>query len=575
MHYLRSMSKKAVIKGFRLAAALMELHEANPFKIRNYTNAVFALEKTELPDDEITIEQLIAAGLSENMAQKAQAIIATDTFDELEELKSQTPEGVVEMLNIKGIGAKKVRALWQELGITSLYELAEACRSGKVAELKGFGEKTQAAIVEQIQFMEANAEKWHYADAEPMAARLLQLLQEKTTPVQVAVTGQVARCLEVIDLLQLTAAVTDFELAFQQWTNANTAIETDWPACSPFAWRGWLLNEADGARLIPAEIKWVTPMRFAAESLKNSATPAHLNGLGIPELLKKQRDFASVEAVYQALGLPFVPPEMREGTFEIALAKANQLPRPVELQDLKGILHNHSTYSDGKHTLRQMAEATRAMGYEYFGIADHSVSAYYANGLSIERVQRQHEEIDQLNAQLAPFKILKGIESDILADGSLDYPDELLATFDYVVASVHSGLKMDKAKATRRLLKAIENPYTTILGHPTGRLLLRREGYPIDYEEIIAACAEHRVVIEINANPWRLDLDWRWVHRAVEAGCLLSINPDAHETDGLYDMRYGLPIARKGGAESRHILNTFSLADIEAWLSGKRSVHKK
>jgi DNA polymerase (family 10) len=222
-----------------------------------------------------------------------------------------------------------------------------------------------------------------------------------------------------------------------------------------------------------------------------------------------------------------------------------------------------------------MAEAARAMGCEYFGIADHSVSAYYANGLSIERVQRQHEEIDQLNVQLSPFKILKGIESDILADGSLDYPDEVLATFDYVVASIHSGLKMDKAKATRRLLHAIENPYTTILGHPTGRLLLRREGYPIDYEEIILACAEHRVVIEINANPWRLDLDWRLVHRAIEAGCLLSINPDAHETDGLYDMRYGLLVARKGGAESRHILNAFSLTEIEAWLSGKKSTHKK
>lgn len=575
MHYLRSMSKKAIIKGFRLAAALMELHEANPFKIRNYTNAVFALEKAELPDDEINDKQLMAVGLSENMAQKAQAIMATGSFDELEELKSQTPEGVIEMLNIKGIGAKKVRALWQDLGITSLYELAEACRSGKVAELKGFGEKTQTAIIEQIQFMEANAEKWHYADTEPMVARLLQLVQEKVAYVQVAVTGQVARCLEVIDLLQLTVAVTDFELAFNQWINANPAIETDLTACSPFAWRGWLLDESTRMKLIAAEIKWVMPTRFTAATLKNSATPAHLNGLGIPELLKRQSNFVAVQEIYEALGLPFVPPEMREGTFEIELAKANQLPQLVELQDLKGILHNHSTYSDGKHTLLQMAEAARAMGCEYFGIADHSVSAYYANGLSIERVQRQHEEIDQLNVQLSPFKILKGIESDILADGSLDYPDEVLATFDYVVASIHSGLKMDKAKATRRLLHAIENPYTTILGHPTGRLLLRREGYPIDYEEIILACAEHRVVIEINANPWRLDLDWRLVHRAIEAGCLLSINPDAHETDGLYDMRYGLLVARKGGAESRHILNAFSLTEIEAWLSGKKSTHKK
>ncbi|WP_448520167.1 PHP domain-containing protein [Rhodoflexus sp.] len=569
------MSKKAVIKGFRLAAALMELHEANPFKIRNYTNAVLALEKAEIADSEIDKTQLIAAGLTDNMAQKALAILESGSFDELEQLKSQTPEGVVEMLNIKGIGAKKVRVLWQELGITSLHELAEACRSGKVAELKGFGQKTQAAIAEQIQFMEANAEKWRYADAEPMAARLLQIVQEKVKPVEVAITGEIARCLEVITCLQITAASTDFTAAFEQFTTDNQSIETDLPNCSPFAWRGWLLNESAEARLIAAEVRWVRPEAFAAQVLKNSAAPAHLNGLGIPELLKKQSNFKDEAAVYESLGLPFVPPELREGTFEIALAKANQLPKLVEWQDLKGILHNHSTYSDGKHTLLQMAEATRAMGFEYFGIADHSVSAYYANGLSTERVQRQHEEIDRLNAQLAPFKILKGIEADILADGSLDYPDEILATFDYVVASVHAGLKMDKVKATRRLLSAIENPYTTILGHPTGRLLLRREGYPIDYEEIIAACAAHRVVIEINANPWRLDLDWRWVHRAIEAGCLLSINPDAHETDGLYDMRYGLPIARKGGAESRHILNAFSLTEVEAWLSGKKAAHKK
>ncbi|MCS7018465.1 MAG: PHP domain-containing protein [Cytophagales bacterium] len=569
------MSKKVIIQNFRLAAALMDLHQANPFKIRNYQNAVFALEKAELPDSEVNIANLLAAGLTEQMAAKAMAILTSGSFDELEELKAKTPEGVVEMLTIKGLGAKKVRALWQELGITSIYELAEACRSGKVAELKGFGEKTQAAIAEQIQFIQANAEKWRYADAEPWAAYLLRLVEQKVKPLQIAITGQLARCMEVVEGLQITAAVEDLPVAFDLWTTGNPHIATDWTACSPFAWRGYLLDQNTGSSIIPAEIKWTSAESFALINLKNSAAPAHWSGLGIFTLVKKQNQFASVEAVYQALGLPFVPPELREGTFEIALAKAHQLPRLVEWHDLKGILHNHSTYSDGKHTLLQMAEATRNMGYEYLGIADHSVSAYYANGLSVERLQRQHAEIEQLNQQLAPFKILKGIESDILADGSLDYPEEILATFDYVVASVHSGLKMDKTKATRRLLKAIENPYTTILGHPTGRLLLQREGYPIDYEEVIAACATYGVVIEINANPWRLDLDWRWVHRAIEAGCLLSINPDAHEIDGLQDMRYGWLIARKGGAERRHILNAFSLAEIQAWLSTRKSMRKK
>lgn len=569
------MSKKALIQSFRLAAALAELHDESPFQIRHYNNAAIALEKAELPDETTDKAHLLAAGLSEQAAEQALALMARGSFDELDRLKAQTPEEVVEMLNLKGIGAKKVRALWRELGVTSLYELAEACSAGKVAALKGFGEKTQAAIAEQIRFWQANADKLRYCDAEKLSARLLQAVLERVQPVQAAVTGETARCLEVVSGLQITAAVDDFAAAFERWTADNAHIITDWSDCSPFAWRGRLLEATGSSKGVPAEIKWTRPESFAANSLKNSAAPAHLNALGIGELLKKQTEFACEAAVYQALGLPFVPPELREGTFEIAAAKNNRLPQLLELRDLKGVLHNHSTYSDGKHTLQQMAEAARAMGYEYFGIADHSVSAFYANGLNVERIRRQHEEIDRLNRDLAPFKILKGIEADILPDGSLDYPDEVLADFDYVVASVHSGLKMDRDKATRRLLRAIENPYTTILGHPTGRLLLRREGYPIDYQAIIEACAAQGVVIEINANPFRLDLDWRRVHQAIEAGCLLSINPDAHEIDGLHDVRYGLLTARKGGAERKHILNALSLAEIQARLAEKKIKAKK
>ncbi len=274
--------------------------------------------------------------------------------------------------------------------------------------------------------------------------------------------------------------------------------------------------------------------------------------------------------MYQSWGIPYIIPELREGRGEVERVKKG-MPKLVQMSDLKGILHNHSTYSDGIHTLREMAVYCKELGYQYLGICDHSKSAVYANGLSIERVREQQREIDQLNQQLAPFRIFKGIESDILGDGSLDYPPEVLATFDFVVASVHSNLKMTEEKATERLLKAIENPFTTILGHPTGRLLLIREGYPIDTKRIIDACAEHGVTIEINANPYRLDIDWRWIEYAMSKGVKLSINPDAHEKAGYHDMYFGVCVAQKGGLTPDFTLNTMDVYSISSLFAQKRS----
>jgi DNA polymerase (family 10) len=281
--------------------------------------------------------------------------------------------------------------------------------------------------------------------------------------------------------------------------------------------------------------------------------------------------FKDETEAYQKAGLSWIPEELREGYFEFEMAKAGEIPALLEDSDLKGILHNHSTYSDGKHTLRQMAEYCRSLGYEYLGISDHSRSAFYAGGLESEKVQKQHLEIESLNKELAPFRIFKGIESDILADGNLDYPMEILASFDFVVASIHSALSMDIKKATARLLKAIQNPFTTILGHPTGRLLLRREGYPIDHKVVIDACAANQVVIEINANPWRLDLDWRWVHYALEKGVKISINPDAHAMEGYHDMKYGVLIGRKGGLTREMTFNALSAKEMDDYLSERKT----
>ena len=275
----------------------------------------------------------------------------------------------------------------------------------------------------------------------------------------------------------------------------------------------------------------------------------------------------SEEEIYSKLNLPFIEPELREGLFEIEKAKSGTLKKLIELSDLKGILHNHSTWSDGLNTIEEMANFCIQHHYEYFGIADHSKAAFYAKGLKEDQVLSQHVEIDKLNDKLFPFKIFKGTECDILNDGNLDYSDEILKTFDYVVVSIHSNLKMSEEKAMLRLLKAIENPYTSILGHPTGRLLLIREGYPIDHKKIIDACAANEVVIEINANPYRLDIDWRWIDYALNKNVILSINPDAHECDGLHDMYYGTLIARKGGLYKEMCLNAKSREEITAFFN--------
>ncbi len=335
---------------------------------------------------------------------------------------------------------------------------------------------------------------------------------------------------------------------------------------------------------ISVEIRYVAENELLNKQFIYTANENHLkqrneNGVsllsvglstGLTEGLTQE---SAETAIYEKFGVPYIIPEMREGVNEFEWIKKNKNEDLVTWESLKGILHNHSTYSDGQHSLEQMATYCKELGFEYLGIADHSQSATYASGLLITKVQQQHAEIEQLNKKLSidrPFKILKGIESDILGDGSLDYPDEVLASFDYIVASVHSNLTMNQARATERLVRAIENPYTTILGHPTGRLLLSRQGYPIDYKEVIDCCAANGVVIEINASPYRLDLDWRWIEYALDRNVMLSINPDAHEMQGYHDMHYGVAAARKGGLTKNMTFNALSLVEIEEYLGRRK-----
>lgn len=551
----------------------MELHDENSFKIRGYQNAVFNLDKSDVDLTALSLKELEQLdGVGKGIAATIFEIATKGISEAMEQYLESTPEGIVELLDIKGIGPKKIKVLWKELGIESGHELKEAANSGLVAKLKGFGEKTQQTIIEALEFKEANANKLHYAEAELLSTEIIEALSTLTVIKEISSSGGLRRKLEVIDKIEILMAGENFD-ALEEAISGLADFTQDITQSGPKTWRG-----AYKQHLVPCEFTFALPADFTKDLFLRTGSSQHLS---IPilekntlRMLANERSFTSEEELYAAAGMDYVAPELREGTFEIQAAKNRSLPKLVEMSDLKGILHNHSTYSDGKHTLEQMATYCKELGYEYLGICDHSKSAFYANGLEENRVKDQHEEIDRLNEKLAPFKIFKGIESDILYDGQLDYDDDVLASFDFIVASVHSVLKMNKQKATQRLLTAIENPFTTILGHPTGRLLLRREGYPIDHKAVIDHCAKHNVIIEINANPWRLDLDWRWVNYAIEKGVMLSINPDAHQMSGYHHMRFGLLAGRKGGLTKEMTYNALTIDEISAQFEKKREQAK-
>jgi DNA polymerase (family 10) len=506
-------------------------------------------------------------GIGKGIAAKIYELCTTKQFSELNELLDKTPKGIIEMLSIKGIGPKKVRTIWKELQIEDKESLLLACNENKISALKGFGEKTQEAIKLALVFTEAHKEKFLYAEIEESALQLEKDIKELQISEFVSLSGEVRRKLEIIDLLQIVIGHNDPEKVFKELEKISCLLKDD-RISAPFVWRG------NGPLGIKTEIRICPKENFTNYLFLHSASPEHLKSEAKEEKnffhFIKSEKFNSEEDLYKVLGLQYIEPEMREGMGELELARMHKIPELVRYTDLKGILHNHSTYSDGSHTLEEMALYCKELGFEYLGISDHSKTAFYAGGLQENKVLEQQKEIDQLNIKLAPFRIFKGIESDILNDGALDYDDKILASFDFIVASIHSNLKMTEEKATSRLITAIENPYTTMLGHATGRLLLKREAYPIDHKKVIDACAENNVIIEINANPRRLDMDWRWVRYAIEKGVMISINPDAHEKAGYLDMHYGVYIGRKAGLSKELTFNALSLTEIEKHFFAKK-----
>jgi DNA polymerase (family 10) len=532
------------------------LRGGNPYRAKAYGRAADSLTALAVPLHVIVAEDRLTEipGVGDAIADIITKLSKSGTHPSLEKLQKEIPEGVLELLAVPGLSPEKVLRLYKDLGIASLAELEAAAKDDRVKKAKGLGAALQTKILQNLAIAKSGEGRLHLHRAAALLAHAKDSLRKARPELKrVTVAGDFRRGCELVGELTIVA-------------EAPKVAKTS------------KASVADGL-----QIRLTDRKHFGAALLFATGSAAHvaqLQALAAEKGMRLEADglhkgcslIAGDETeIYLALGLPLIDPELREGRGELELALKGKLPKLVNDQDLRGILHCHTDASDGTETLETMAKATRQRGFEYFGVADHSKSAHYAGGLSVEEIAQQHREADRLNKRFGKdFRILKGIESDILADGSLDYEDDVLEGFDFVVASIHGRFKLDRKAQTLRLLRAISHPHTTIIGHMTGRQLQRRPGYEIDIEKVLRACAKHDVVVEINAHPWRLDLDWRWHQAALEFGCMLSINPDAHSIPELDHMRWGVAMARKGGVPADRVLNAMPLPEITRYLRQKR-----
>lgn len=566
------MNKKEVANVLEEIAVLLELSGENPFKARSYENVARALEQHEEDIETLVREKRLreVKGVGEALEDKVTELVTTGRLEYYETLKAKFPETLFELFNIPGLGAKRIKTVYEELQVHTLNGLERACKDGRVAALKGFGAKTQEKMLEGIAFARKRQGLFRVDVASAEAAHLRDWVAGVKGIRRVEVAGSLRRRKEVVKDIDLVASSEDPGALMDRFV-AYEGVET-------VTGHGETKSSVVLKTGLAADLRVVSDEQFPyalhhftgskehnvamRQRAKDRGLKMNEYGLFRGEANVPCRDEA---AIFHELGLPWIPPELREDMGELELA---EVPRLLERGDLAGLIHCHSTYSDGRATLKQMAEAAEQRGYAYMAIADHSQTAVYASGLRPETVLKQHREIDALNKASKTFRILKCIESDILMDGALDYDEDLLRQFDLVIASVHSRLTMSENEATERIVKAVENPYCRILGHPTGRLLLMREGYSLNYDKVMDACVANRVAIEINANPNRLDIDWRHIRRGRDRGVLFSIGPDAHEIGGIDDVDYGVGIARKGWLGPEHILNCMDADALLAWCRG-------
>jgi DNA polymerase (family 10) len=555
------MHNYEIAEYFSLLSKIMDIHGENPFKTKSYANAAFTLDKLTDPITEMAPAQLYSIrGIGEAIGKKIESIIATKHLDLLDEYVQKTPPGIIEMIKIKGLGPKKIATIWKELEIESVGELLYACDENRLINYKGFGAKSQQNIKEALEFYLQHQGSYLYQQLENITASLLVALGQNFPNEQHSIVGEYARQMESLDFLEVLTTLSEEKLStFLTEKNFECTRQEDYlssKGSDQFEIR-WHFSSAN--QFIFNQFRLTSSIDFWQSIITLSQYPT---------AKLETATFSQEKEIFDALSLGYIPAAQREhGSILEKVANKKTFATTIQTKDIKGIIHSHSTWSDGIHSIEEMAKAAIEKGYEYLVISDHSKSAFYANGLSIERILAQHKEIDALNKKLAPFVIFKSIESDILNDGSLDYPEEILAEFDLVIASIHSNLKMTEEKAMMRLLNAVANPYTSILGHPTGRLLLSRKGYPVDHTTLIEACAEHNVVMELNAHPRRLDMDWRYIEEAVGKDVLISIDPDAHEIDGFDDCKYGVLVAQKAGLKASQNLSSFDLSEMMEFIA--------
>jgi DNA polymerase (family 10) len=554
------ISNEYIADQFSLLSKLMDIHGENSFKTKSYSIAAFTIEKLPEQLAEIPSEKIFAIkGIGDAIGKKIQSIIQTGELKLLSEFIQKTPPGIIEMLRIKGLGPKKISIIWKEMEIESIGELLYACQENRLLLFKGFGEKTQKTIAETIEFYLKSQGSNLYADIEAYALELDALLKKQFPENRFELTGEFRRQLEIINQLEWVTNA-DMQTLKALFEKMNFTVSVGGGEK--------MLAEAPGKLSLCFHPS--TEAYFPEILFETSCSNEFLDAWRREFSNKDARVFKSEDDIFSASQVPVIPAYLRDKSAVIHQARHSGLPKVIQVSDIRAIVHSHSNWSDGSNTVEEMAMGCIKNGFEWMVISDHSKSAFYANGLNEERIREQHTYIDELNRKLAPFKIFKSIECDILNDGNLDYTNQILSTFDLVITSVHSNLKMTEEKAMLRLLKAIENPYTIILGHMTGRLLLSRPGYPVDHRKIIDACAANKVVIELNAHPRRLDIDWRWIDYALEQGVLISIDPDAHSTEGFADVKYGVLVAQKAGLTREKNLTSLSLSRMEGWLNATK-----
>ena len=532
------MTNKAIARHLKLAADLLTLTGGNDFRARAFANAARTVDRMDEPAAGFSADELTTVrGIGKGLARDVREIVETGTLSLNEKTLHGLPPGLPEVMRVRGLGPKKVRAMWQELGVASLEDVERVAASGELASLSGFGAKTVQNVLERVEELKAYRGRALYAHALTEAEAARDALRRAGHRAEIA--GALRRQCQIVDRAVLVTDAT--------------------PEAADAALADWGMGAGAGALPLglPLAVVSAPQEAFGTALWRETGSEAHL-GLW-RERFGDPPEAADEAAVFEAAGVPVVPPALREGTWEIEAAASGALPALVTVADLAGTLHNHSTWSDGAHTLREMAEHARGMGLGYYGIGDHSRSLTIAHGLSIDELREQTREAAALNEEYAAggldFRVLTGSECDILQDGAMDFPDEVLADLDVVVASVHTHFAMSEDEATARIVRAVENPHVDILGHATGRLLLRREGYPLDVEAVLDACAVHGTAIELNANPRRLDLDWRHLRAAQARGVPVAINPDAHAAEGLEDVRWGVAAAQKAGLTAADVLN--------------------